>query len=175
MTYLKLDVRRWHRESRLSVGTVFWWVQMSGGRPCTAVRVQVEYFSLGLEFSHFHGTEMFVEISEPVWLDWTPCHYGKKRPWFICPGCERRVAILFIARGFRCRHCLNLAYESQQRSGTTRFLYTAEKIREKLGGSGCIADDFPAKPKGMHWRTYRRLRVKAVRYESRFLGSIAKG
>jgi hypothetical protein len=27
----------------------------------------------------------------------------------------------------------------------------------KLGGSANMLDDFPEKPKGMHWRTYERL------------------
>ena len=32
------------------------------------------------------------------------------------------------------------------------------EIREILGGSLGVLDDFPAKPKGMHWRRYNRLR-----------------
>ena len=31
----------------------------------------------------------------------------------------------------------------------------------KLGGSGSMAEPFPAKPKGMHWRTYDRLLLAA--------------
>src|SRR4051812_9171546 len=95
--YRSLDVRRWHREGRLNVGSVFYWVETSSGMPCTAVYVQVEAFALGLTFSRFRGREKFTEFSEPVWLDWTSCNYGKQRPWFLCPGCERRVAILFIS------------------------------------------------------------------------------
>jgi hypothetical protein len=31
----------------------------------------------------------------------------------------------------------------------------------RLGGSANLLDPFPAKPKGMHWRTYRHLRARA--------------
>ena len=51
-----------------------------------------------------------------VMLERTPCHYGGERVWFRCPrmGCGRRVAILYAAKYFVCRHCLRLAYESQR-------------------------------------------------------------
>jgi hypothetical protein len=34
----------------------------------------------------------------------------------------------------------------------------AQKIRERLGGSLGVLDDFPVKPKGMHEQRYLRLR-----------------
>jgi hypothetical protein len=35
------------------------------------------------------------------------------------------------------------------------------KVRERLGGHDLgIANPFPAKPKGMHWRRYNRLRAR---------------
>jgi hypothetical protein len=41
----------------------------------------------------------------------------------------------------------------------------------KLGGSGNMLDDFPSKPKGMHQRTYDRLRRVRDEYEeSRMIG-----
>lgn len=42
-------------------------------------------------------------------------NYGGKRYWFICPGCKRRVGILYIiAYGniFKCRDCYSLIYQS---------------------------------------------------------------
>src|SRR6266513_773273 len=34
----------------------------------------------------------------------------------------------------------------------------SQKVRMRLGGSPNMLDDFPEKPKGMHWRTYERWR-----------------
>jgi len=38
-----------------------------------------------------------------------------------------------------------------------RGLLKAQKVRMRLGGTANMLDDFPEKPKGMHWRTYERL------------------
>jgi hypothetical protein len=38
-------------------------------------------------------------------------------------------------------------------------------IRVKLGAHAAIGP-FPDKPKGMHWRTYQRLQIKAIDAES---------
>jgi len=43
----------------------------------------------------------------------------------------------------------------------------------QLGGSASLMDPFPARPKGMHWRTYRRIFGKAVANEEAFLGGFA--
>jgi hypothetical protein len=39
-----------------------------------------------------------------------------------------------------------------------RHILKAQKIRERLGGSLRMLDDFPLKPKGMHWKRYEGLR-----------------
>ena len=42
-------------------------------------------------------------------------NYGGKRYWFICPGCKRRVGVLYIIEYddiFKCRDCYNLIYQS---------------------------------------------------------------
>lgn len=58
----------------------------------------------------------------PIEIVRTPCHFGGFRRWFLCPfpkeakQCGRRVGKLYLPPGGRywgCRHCYNLAYESQ--------------------------------------------------------------
>jgi len=70
------------------------------------------------------------------------------------------VRKLYAPRGrpWRCRHCYNLTYATRQAAPRDRLLIKAQKIREMLGGSPAIFDAFPPRPKGMHWRRYRRLR-----------------
>jgi hypothetical protein len=56
-----------------------------------------------------------------VYLDTTPCNFGGKRWWFLCPNCNRRRRILYLPPGatyFLCRICHNLTYESQQEGKT---------------------------------------------------------
>jgi hypothetical protein len=54
-----------------------------------------------------------------VELTTTPCNYGGKRYWMVCPswGCHQRVGTLYFGGGcFACRHCFNLTYKSQNQS-----------------------------------------------------------
>jgi hypothetical protein len=41
------------------------------------------------------------------------------------------------------------------------MLTKTQAIRVKLGGQPGLIHDFPPNPKGMHWRTYNRLRQTA--------------
>jgi hypothetical protein len=105
------------------------------------------------------------DVEQRVIIAWTPCRFGGERPWFVCcaqsngVSCGRRVTKLYSIDGlFACRHCHQLAYESQQESTRHRGLGKAQKIRMQLGGSANMFEEFPDKPKHMHWRTYNRLR-----------------
>lgn len=118
---------------------------------------------------------------EAIPLDWTPCTYGGARPWFLCPGeveedgkkkpCRRRVAVLYHAtcpNVFRCRHCLNLAYPSQKERLDGRPFRRAKKKRLRIGGlllAGNCLDPIPDRPKGMHRKTYERIRAAIERDE----------
>lgn len=95
--------------------------------------------------------------------------FGGERAWFLCPrpGCGRRVATLWGGAMFFCRHCQGLAYESQNETAHSRALSRVQAIRVKLGGEPGLIHDFPDKPKGMHWRTYDRLRAQADEAENR--------
>lgn len=116
------------------------------------------------------------DLRFPVRLDWTPCYYGGHRPWWLCPaaGCGRRVAVLYGGRVFACRHCHGLAYTTQRESAVDRQLTRADKIRRRLGGEPGAANPFPPKPKGMHWRTYERLREQAAQADLAFFQECAR-
>jgi hypothetical protein len=89
----------------------------------------------------------------------TPCRFGGHRLWLRC-FCGRFVSALYSPNGGRwgCRHCYRLTYATRQAIPRDRQLLRAQCIRRRLGGSANMLEPFPAKPKGMHRRTYDRLR-----------------
>lgn len=73
----------------------------------------------------------------------TPCNYGGKRYWFICPlskngqYCGKRVRVLYKAGDyFACRHCYNLTYSARNENRRYKMfslfdtLITEQKIDE---------------------------------------------
>lgn len=90
-----------------------------------------------------------------------------ERPWFVCPGvingyvCRRRVAKLYLSGEYLlCRHCHDLTYETRQVGRKHSALRKCQKIRRRLGGSANMTEPFPPRPKGMHLKTYARLRLE---------------
>jgi hypothetical protein len=161
-----IDVRRWHREGRLSAGQYFtssW--KHSGGEPTGSINVRTERDGAILTYQTRHGpANEWKPINQRIPITWTDCHFGGRRPWFICPiytdgrYCGRRVAVLYGLRDyFACRHCYRLAYESQQEPIRMRGLLKAQKILLRLGAKPDLLDPFPEKPPRMHRRTYQRL------------------
>ena len=97
-------------------------------------------------------------MTHVITFDWTPCHYGGRRPWFRCPQCDRRVAVLALGgRLFLCRHCYRLPYSSQCEAPVDRLYRKARKIHDKVGASHNLMEPVWRKPKGMHWCTFERL------------------
>ena len=110
------------------------------------------------------------EADEPIILQTTRPHFGGIRWWFTCPlvmnghPCNRRVGKLYAPPSgiyFGCRHCYDLAYDSQRQKKHKRLLYKAQRIRMDLGGDPSCLAPFPDKPKHMHRSTYWRLRAEA--------------
>jgi hypothetical protein len=79
----------------------------------------------------------------------------------LCPGCNQRVAIIYGGKYYRCRHCHNLTYSSQQESESDRLMRKARKIRSQLGASKNLSVPILFKPKNIHQKTFDRLRKTA--------------
>ena len=127
------------------------------------------------------GATEWKSIEQRVPITWTPCHFGGRRPWFICSVyssgryCGRRAAVLYGAGElFACRRCYGLAYESQHEPQRLRGLSLAQKIRTQLGGSPFLLEPFPPKPKGMHMRTYLRIRARGHAAETSSLAATSR-
>jgi hypothetical protein len=162
--HYKLDVRQWQRDGLLMASRYFvyeWWTV----EVCSSMHLRPNKVFL----SHaYRNDEKWT-----VWLEWTSCNYGGPRTWFLCPGCGRRVAILYGTGPLACRQCHRLVYDSQQDSGWRRSINQARAARMKLGGSANLTEPLPQRPKGMHWRTYRRLFVKASLGEGAVMARVA--
>ena len=112
----------------------------------------------GMARVEWDGTQLRIR-NQVIDIVRTPCRFGGYRLWFRCV-CRRRVSAMYSPNGGRwgCRHCYRLTYATRQAIPRDRQLLRAQRIRRRLGGSPNMLEPFPPKPKGMHRRTYDRLR-----------------
>ncbi|MBA4419403.1 MAG: hypothetical protein C0392_16085 [Syntrophus sp. (in: bacteria)] len=88
-----------------------------------------------------HSSGEKTQLDYKAQLDSTPCYFGGRRWWFICPlvingrACNRRAGILYLKNGkyFGCRHCYNLTYTSQKESHIFDWLFRKAGIDPKEG------------------------------------------
>ncbi|MCP4994933.1 MAG: hypothetical protein GY934_14285 [Gammaproteobacteria bacterium] len=174
--YMPLDIRRWTQEGLLVPGNYFGWQRTCNDKVTASIRVQVETNHVNLIYRHRSGGGEWKDENYPVYLEWTACNLGGKRPWFFCParGCGRRVAILYGGGIFACRHCHELAYPSQRETYDDRAARRADRIRDKLGWELGILNGDGWKPKGMHWSTFERLTVQHDAFVQISLGGIVQ-
>jgi len=111
-------------------------------------------------------SDCFYEISFSL----TPAHYGNYRHWFRCPKCNHRRRKLSLIRMdgfplFLCRCCLNLAYQSQNRTEGDQLIHKKWQLLHILN---CNSEYVPdtAKPKNMHWETFFMLRGKIEEFHA---------
>lgn len=156
------DVRRLQRAGLLTPGRAFVWHWTCNDETLASIQVRTEVDRMILSYRTQRNGDEWQPMEYPVNLEWTPCHLGGRRVWFLCPTkeCGRRVAILFGGAVFACRHCHKLAYYCQRETDDDRAMRRAETIRRRLGWEAGIANPEGRKPKGMHWRTFKRLKAE---------------
>jgi hypothetical protein len=97
-------------------------------------------------------------IEQRIELDRTRCNYGGARPWFRCPRCWRRVAIIYLYGWPSCRACARLVYPSQSEDECGRSWRRTRKLEDRLSG-GASQWNW-RRPRKMRRKTFERL-VKA--------------
>jgi|ERR1700722_1554973 len=145
--YLTLDVRHLRARGRLTPGP-FRWEWLADGEPVGAVRIVADSHGLTLSY---RAQER--DVDQRVEFTCTPCYFGGRRTWFICPDCRRRCAVVYGVNDFgrfSCRHCMKLAYESEAENVADRLTRKMLKRERMLGEDG-------EKPKWMRWSTYARI------------------
>jgi hypothetical protein len=162
---LCLDVRQLKRVGRLEPGQTYSCKWRSGSK----IVIETKPGGIELFYGISRNRQPLKFVHNEVPLSWSLCNYGSERPWFICPGCCRRAAMLYLGKThFLCRRCQDLAYPSQRQDQYERLMYKAKKIYKRLGVKS--QDDLwhAPKPKGMHRATYTKLikQAEELEYES---------
>ncbi|WP_169737277.1 hypothetical protein [Simplicispira psychrophila] len=100
-------------------------------------------------------------VEQRVPTQTSPCHLGGERRWFTYPQCSKRVAVLYApGRYFACRQCCGLGYATQKEGADERAASRTNKLRKQLGWEAGILNGNGGRPKGMHWKTYQRLKAE---------------
>ncbi len=108
-----------HHQSGTSTWTHGWSGNKSSIGVISSVYGYDPHFRLHYTHTSFDGVK--TDLDYRVEVVSTPCYFGGKRYWFICPliksgiPCRRRVGVLYSAgKYYGCRRCCDLAYQSQQ-------------------------------------------------------------
>jgi hypothetical protein len=165
---LCLDVRQLHREGRFLTLQSFPMAWSIGDKPCGSIQVQTGAEGAILRFQcKDRESSEWKLVEQNVPITWTGCALGGRRPWFVCNSetnsgtpCGHRAAKIYLGAYpvFACRCCQRLAYASQKQGPHLRLIGKVMKIRMRLGGSPNLFEPFPDRPKGLHRKTYERLR-----------------
>lgn len=135
-------------------GSITW---SRGGRKMASIGYRLWPNRMQLHYKHTRGGEEHA-IEDTFMFAFTDQPFGGQRRWIVCPSCQRRCAVLYGGARFRCRQCQGAVYQSQYETFPQLPWSKCHRARENLGGEPGLASPFPNKPKGMHWRTYNRLR-----------------
>ena len=125
---IAINIRICKRNGFLSEGKrILRWFD-EDGEQVGAISVEAQPSRIVLRYCATESGGKSEQIEDPISLDQTDGGPGWKRPWFLCPSCGRRVAILFQRKYFRCRHCLGLLYQSQKMTRSQRAWMRSREI-----------------------------------------------
>ena len=115
-------------------------------------------------------------INDAYYFEFVENNYGGDRVYFVCPYCQKRARFLYLkTKHFGCRDCAGLNYRSQQATKghdlaahkLIKFIYTKFKVTDDL--TPMIAADYrPERPKGMHVKTYIKLKAELIELQREY-------
>lgn len=181
---LRLDVRKMKRDGILTPGmNVTWsWTRSNGKESSIGIKTILED-EIRLNYTATIDGES-TPIETRIRLDYSSCNYGNKRPWFSCPRCYARVAVLFLkGLHFCCRSCHDLTYYTCQESGNLNnmAIRRVNRVLANLKSDERCGFDIlyyvPRRPRYMHGKTYQRLlrqyNNKQIEYANSIRGKLA--
>ena len=113
-----IDIRGLKRKSCLGKEGYIYLSWTFGGKPSGDISIKIFEDRLNFLYSTINNRSgKKQEFNYWINLDYTPCNYGGRRVWFLCPICYRRRALLYCGQDgyFKCRNCANLNYRSSQK------------------------------------------------------------
>jgi hypothetical protein len=168
--HLSLDVNNLNRAGSLKPGSKGHWRWIRDGEVSAWIDIlRVGYDYLDLSYPAINAEGLQYDVRQTICLVRVPCNFGGNRVYFRCvskkngPRCQKLVTKLFrVGLYFHCRHCERLSYESQSKDVWERAYRRTVKIRMRLG-----AEPGSFKPKGMHWRTFEKLKDELFKAEAK--------
>jgi len=155
-----------NRKGLLSPGKIFYIDYNTGSIKTLSLNVEAQTDALHLRYQ-INGRA----YTQTVSIQHQSCHYGGKRPYFVCPKCFQKRTDLYLGKtgDFRCRVCQAYAYRSQRLNAHQRNFQRAMLLKKKLTGADqpyfCIE-----KPKGMWNRTFNKIVDKIIMHETASCG-----
>ena len=89
---IAVDVRDWQRRELLVPGRHFSWAWSADGEVKDSIQVRVEHDRVTLVYKQRRPGDDWRSVEETITLTSTPCHFGGRRVWFVCPRCHDRAA-----------------------------------------------------------------------------------
>lgn len=168
----RIDIRYMRKQGLLKPNTTGNLEWTCSGEHKGSVRYSCYSNYLQLNFRHKECDGEWQSVEKQIQFDRTPCHYGGERLWFLCPHCNKRVAVLYGGDNrFLCRHCYQIPYSSQQRGYMNNVISQKHKLGERIfeyyeRGEGW------GKKKGLHWKTFNRLHERYQDLEDQWVRHI---
>lgn len=168
----RLDIRELYKGGFLdggARGSITWFRY---GREAGSIGTYSDPCAFTLRLEYEFGIPP-VPIRELVKLTFRACHFGGDRPWFLCPTCGRRCAVLWGRGRFLCRLCQRVAYASQNESASSRAIRRVHEIRRKLEVEAGVPILAIRRPRYMRFDRYRALVLELVQHEAARSAAIA--
>ncbi len=163
---MPLDIRLIKRKNLLIPGARLNIEWSKGGIVQSSIKALIYEDYLTLQYT-YNKTE---NVSQKIYFTYTPCNYGEKRVWFSCPFCGKRCAVIYSGgKHFACRACCDLTYAICNKHPRDRPLIKANKLRKIIGASPGMVNPLPEKPKGMHQKTWTRIKYEIQYLEGRYI------
>jgi hypothetical protein len=155
----RVDIRVWSKRGLLSDSERRTWSWSRGDERAGSISFSVSEHSINLIYS-INGKD----ASQRICRVSTLCHYGGSRPWFCCPVCQSKSALLYLRAGrFACRRCQRVSYRTQSGTSHDRLCRLYHQLAAKIESG---------KPKWQRWATFNRLEDRFERVSLQFEASL---